>query len=115
MAGNPCYVLTITDNVQEDDIKIDGKGNKCDDKAAPSSTNRGVSTNRNQAAPHGGLSFSKHKSDPLSEGNENKEESTLSGFHMAAKNQKEIDANQKQTIFLTARVHPGESNASFMI
>lgn len=34
---------------------------------------------------------------------------------MAAKNQKEIDPNAKQTVFLSSRVHPGESNASFMI
>lgn len=39
----------------------------------------------------------------------------LSGFQMAVKNGKEVDTSQKQTIFLTGRVHPGESNASYMI
>tara|TARA_B110001450_G_C17215036_1_gene317029 strand:+ start:61 stop:408 length:348 start_codon:yes stop_codon:yes gene_type:complete len=39
----------------------------------------------------------------------------LSGFQLAAKNKKDVDENQKQTIFLTGRVHPGESNASFMV
>lgn len=34
---------------------------------------------------------------------------------MAAKMQKDIDLNQKSTVFLTSRVHPGESNSSFMI
>jgi murein tripeptide amidase MpaA len=46
---------------------------------------------------------------------ENEENSVLSGFQLAAKNKKDVDENQKQTIFLTGRVHPGESNASFMV
>ena len=41
----------------------------------------------------------------------------LSGFQMMARDKKDFDPtdHRKQTIFLTSRVHPGESNASFMI
>lgn len=46
---------------------------------------------------------------------DNEETACLSGFQLAAKNKKDIDESQKQTIFLTGRVHPGESNASFMV
>jgi hypothetical protein len=48
----------------------------------------------------------------------NGEQQVLSGFQMLAKYQKDFDVGshpQKQTIFLSSRVHPGEANASFMI
>lgn len=43
----------------------------------------------------------------------------MSGFQMMAKAENKVydpsNPHQKQTIFLSARVHPGEANASFMI
>ena len=41
----------------------------------------------------------------------------LSGFQIMAREGKDFDPSdhRKQTIFLSARVHPGESNASFIV
>ena len=85
--GNPCYVLTITENVQDEDIKIINEdeiispafGSK--DLNGPSSGRGGGASGRNKRN-------SKNLSNDIEEAeNEN---SVLSGFQMMAKAENKV-------------------------
>ena len=99
VGGKPCYVLTITDNVKEDDINVEKFLEKEQESEQPTSA-RG-----------------KKKEEPEIDPEIGENGAWLSGFQIMAREGKDFDPSdhRKQTIFLSARVHPGESNASFMI
>jgi hypothetical protein len=78
-------------------------------------TEAGKSSGRNTTSKKDGKDKSNANADNAEEENENN--SILSGFQIMARDKKDFDPSnhQKQTVFLSSRVHPGESNASFMI
>ena len=78
LGGNPCYVLTITENVDEHKIDIES----CIEKEKEELLN--PKPQEQEEEPQGGASY-------------------FAGFQRQTPN--------KQVIFLSARVHPGESNS----
>ena len=124
MAGNPCYLITITSDVNRNDIKL-GK---------PSDVRTSNTTEPNTAKLKGSSGFnignattiskvpSANDKDNLNANTTKSKEDTDkaeqlqnpysdSSFNIPMRDTEDGRAKKKQVIFLTSRVHPGESNS----
>lgn len=102
MAGNPCYILTITTDVKRNDISLSHQAQ----------ASVAYSSNTQQQTSSTNLQKTASSQNVLAEATaENPAEATEVPASSTEKGKKRL----KQVIFLTSRVHPGEANAQFMV
>ena len=119
MAGNPCYILTITTDVKKNDINIAQLKGTSSEKGSAKNQKENTSgkESSSQNVNNAGSQAQNNKEGTQGNSSQNVNDATAEGapVHDEGSTEKPKKVRSKQVIFLTARVHPGESNSQFMI